>query len=136
MNESLGRRISRAESFGSWVLWAGVLTGPIAWAVQLVVGYGLEEIACAPAAQERGEIAGVGVEVIIVALGLVLLAATAASGLGALRCLRTAHADDETPGARASWMAIAGVMTSILFVIVIGAGTAPPLLLDVCAPTP
>jgi heme/copper-type cytochrome/quinol oxidase subunit 2 len=128
-------RISRAERRESWMLWVGVLTGPAAWSLQLMINYNLEEIACGPAAGTRGEVWGIGVGTWILAVDVVLAIATLAAVLVAFRCLRTT-ADDTSTGNRARWMAVAGVMTSGLFLIVIVSGLAPPFILDVCETTP
>jgi hypothetical protein len=64
-------------------------------------------------------------------LGAVALA----GGLTALHCYRKLRAATETDS-RAKWMAVAGIMNSILYLIVILASVAPPLLLQVCELSP
>jgi heme/copper-type cytochrome/quinol oxidase subunit 2 len=118
------------------MLWAGVFTGPAAWSLQLLINYNLEEIACSEATQDVGRIWGVGVATWILVVDVVLVVATGLAGSLALRCLRRLPADDPTPGGRARWMAAVGVMVSVLFLIVIASGVAPPLMLDVCEVSP
>jgi hypothetical protein len=124
-------RITRAERRGSWRLWAGVLTGPAAWSLQLLINYNLEELACSSASRQSGVLVGLGVETFILLVNVVAAAATVVAGLGALSCLRW-KSDDESTGQRATWMAGAGVMTSILFLIAILTGFAPTFYLSVC----
>jgi hypothetical protein len=127
--------ITRAEGRGSAVLWAGLLTGPLAWTVQLLADWGLSEVvSCAPAAQEPGTILGLSLNGFVAVLNLMLLAATVGSGLLSLSCLRAIRRrGDDTPGRRAHWMAAAGVMTAALFAIVITASFAPVVLVEGCA---
>jgi hypothetical protein len=129
------QRISRTERRGSWLLWIGVLTGPAAWSLQVLINYNLEEIACGPAAQGSRDIWGIGVETWVLAVDALLAVSTLAAALVSLRCLRSAGADAST-GGRARWMALVGVMSSVLFLIVIVSGFAPPFFLDVCEITP
>lgn len=125
------KRISRAEGLGSWRLWVGLLTGPAAWALQVLVNYSVEEIACAPATRQTGEIWGFSTETIILIVNVVLAAATVLAGILAYRCLREiGEGDDEAH--RATWMARTGIMSSILFLIAIGLGFAPQWFLGVC----
>jgi hypothetical protein len=123
-------KITRAERRGSWLLWAGVLTGPAAWSLQLLINYNLEELACSSASQQPGVLVGLGVETFILLVNVVAAAATLVAGLGALSCLRGSK--DESTGQRATWMAGAGVMTSVLFLIAILTGFAPTFYLSVC----
>ena len=118
----------------SALLWFGTLGGPAAWTVQLIVNYSLEEwFACAPATTVRGEVLGITVPT----TALVVTAATTliavAAGLVSLRCYRKITDDpaDEVVS-RARWMALAGIMNSVLYLIVILASVGPPLVLDVC----
>jgi hypothetical protein len=129
------RGISKAERRGSWLLWAGVLTGPAAWSLQLVVNYNLEELACASANQDPGRLLGLGVETVVMLTNILLAVATLLAGGAALHCRRVG-AKVESTGDRAAWMAVAGVMSSALFLIIILAGFAPPFFLSVCEATP
>jgi hypothetical protein len=51
-------------------------------------------------------------------------------------CYRKIRADGDEATTRARWMALAGIMNSILYLIVILASFGPPLLLDVCEVSP
>lgn len=125
--------ISRAESVGSLALWIAVLTGPLAWATQLAVAYGLEDaIACAPAASVPGTLLGLSLRTAILALNAVLLAVTVVAGAIAWRCLVRLREQDATTAGRARWMALAGVINSVLFGLIIAVGFIPALVLDAC----
>jgi hypothetical protein len=131
-NNEFARAITRAETRGSVLLWIGVLAGPLAWTVQLLVNYMLEEfISCTPGSQTPGEILGLGVESIILTVNVVLATATLAGGLVAFRCLRDVS-DQQNSGGRARWMARAGVINSVIFLLIILVGFAPPVVLSVC----
>jgi hypothetical protein len=129
------RAVSRAEGRGSVLLWFGVLAGPAAWSVEIIIGYGVEEIACS-AGSASEEIEGVGVEPIIVLLTLFLGAVTAAAGLLAFGCLRRLRASRGTAGERAEWMAIAGIATSAIFLVLILVNLLSVVFLGVCEVAP
>ena len=122
---------------GPVALWFGVLGAPAAWTVQLIVNYSLEEwFACAPSTTARGEVAGAGVPAVAVGVSAVLTIVALAAGVVAWSCYRRIRVDDDEVTTRARWMALAGIMNSILYVIVILASFGPPLLLDVCEVSP
>ena len=137
-SEADAREITRAETRGSALLWFGVLGGPIAWATQLILTYSLEEwFACAPATTDRGDVLGLDVTTVALLITAVLTVVAAASGLVALGCYRKLqnNGGDEIRS-RARWMAVAGMMNSILYVIIILASFGPPIMLGVCEVSP
>ncbi|MCZ7534364.1 MAG: hypothetical protein M5U23_13380 [Acidimicrobiia bacterium] len=113
--------ITRRETTGSALLWIGVLTGPVAWSIQLGVDWFIAEVlACSPGTTTTGQVGPVSMSVLLVILNTVLLAATIAAGFVAARCLRKIRAaGDDTTGRRAEWMAKAGVINSIVFGVII-----------------
>lgn len=128
--------VSRAEGRGSALLWFGVLAGPAAWSVEIIVGYGVEEIACSTGTVGE-EIEGIGVEPIIVLLTLFLGAVTAAAGLLAFGCLRRLKASrGAAAGGRSEWMAIAGIATSAIFLVLILVNLFSVVFLGVCEVAP
>jgi hypothetical protein len=130
-------QISRSESWQSLFLWFGLLTGPGAWTIMLLVNYSLEEvISCTAAAATPGVVLGFGVKPIVLILNTVLAAATLLAGLVSFRCYRllTRSEIKSATDERARWMAVAGIMLSILFLVIIVVSSAPPFLLDVCEP--
>lgn len=126
--------ITRRETVGSRHLWTGLLGGPLAWSVQLGLTWALSEIvACSPASSPEGTVFGAPLRTVTGALVAVLAAATVASGIVAYRCLaRLRTHGDDSPGSRATFMAVAGVMTSVLFTIVITVASVPVLVIGGC----
>jgi hypothetical protein len=132
------RSITREETWGSRFLLFGVLGSPIAWLGHLGLNYSLEEwFACAPATTDRGEILGLGVDLVSVTLNSLMLLIAVASGLAAFGCWRRLRgATDGDSLDRARWMAFAGSAEGAVFTAIILLGYLPPLLLDTCATTP
>ena len=114
--------------------WLGVLTGPIAWMIQLLTSWAFAEVvACAPATQATGDVLGIGVNAFLATINVVLLGLTVLSGVGSYIELRRIGAgSDPTPGGRATWLATAGVMTSILFTVLIAVSFVPAELIAGC----
>lgn len=122
----------------SALLWFGALGAPTAWVVQLVVNYSLEEwFACSPATTDRGQVLDMNVPTAALLTSGVLTLVALAAGAVSISCYRRIRGDasDEVAG-RAKWMALAGIMNSVLYLIVIVASFGPPLLLDVCEVSP
>lgn len=132
------KAISKREAGGSAVLWFGVLGGPTAWVIQLAINYSLEEwFACSPGTGTAGIILGFRVPAIAVSVTGVLAALAFAAGIASVACYRkTRRAGNDEISARARWMALAGIMNSILYFIIIVASFAPPALLRVCESSP
>ena len=137
MGTSRAEGISRAETVGSWRLWFAVLGGPLAWITQLVLAYSLEEwFSCAPSTSEVGAVLGIDVRSVAVAITVVMGAVALAAGLAAWSCLRAAPDGTDDDERRIRWMAIAGIMNSVLYGAGILAAVVPPLVLDVCETSP
>jgi len=125
--------VTRAETIGSAGLWFGVLAGPLVWAAQLLIDYGLDEmIACAPANHHRGTFAGVGIETVIQITNAVATVIAFLAFAVSFRAYRRLRTDDATPAFRARWMAIAGMFLSGLFLMVIVLKFASPVFLSPC----
>jgi hypothetical protein len=112
-------------------LWAGVLVAPTAWSVAELLGYVLASRAC-----DRGAAgavyAGLTQDVLAVALGVIAV-------VGLTIAVANWHRVREPPGldrsqiwGRAHFMALAGTVSSGLFVLGIVLFTLPPLLLNPC----
>jgi hypothetical protein len=135
--EAEAKRISRAEGLGSAGLWFGVLGGPTAWVLHMVIGYSLEEwFACSPSATTPGEIVGMDVRSVAIVITIVFGTVAAAAGLVALRYLRRAPRPGDEGPMRVRWMAIVGLMNSVLYLLIILGGLGPALILDVCEVSP
>jgi hypothetical protein len=129
--------VTRRERTGSILLWIGIFTGPLAWAIHLVANYSLEEwFACSPATQTPGEILGFGVHSVSIALNATLATATLLAGLIALSCLLRLKNAGGNGTDRARWMAIVGIINSCLFGLIIVVGFAPSVILEVCEFSP
>ncbi|HEY8200882.1 MAG TPA: hypothetical protein VII47_05985 [Actinomycetota bacterium] len=117
--------------------WAGAFTGPVAWALHLGFNYALEEfLACAPGAHGSPIFLGLGVRQWVVASNVVLAAITLGAGLLSLARYRRLRGRDPSPGRVEEWMALAGIVLSALFFVIIAAGIAPAAILDACVQSP
>jgi hypothetical protein len=114
--------------------WAGVLVGPAAWAAQLYGNWAMAEmLACSPGVERPGEILGLPVTTFAAIVNLVLFSATVLAGAASFARLRSVRRrEDDTPGHRATWLPIAGVMTSILFAILIAMSFVVVVLVRGC----
>jgi hypothetical protein len=132
-------RVTRAETSQSILLWFGILGGPLAWTAEILVAADLAEVLCYSGAEASGraQIYGVDVEVFLVALTAVLTLMCVAAGIVAGRCLLSLRAaGDATTSRRATWMARAGVLVSILFGLATVIGLIPLYLLETCTSSP
>jgi len=126
--------VTRAETSGSAGMWFGVLAGPIVWAAQLLIDYGLDEmIACAPGNRHRGSIHGAGIETVIQITNVVATVLALLAFAVSFRAYRRLSDGDGSPGFRARWMAAAGMFISGLFLMAIVLTFASPIFLSPCA---
>lgn len=124
--------ITRRESTGSFLLWFGILGAPAAWTFQLLLNYSLEEwFACSPASQTRGLVLGVDVGLVATSITAALAFVAVLAGVVSIRCLKAIKPVGEA-GGRARWMAIAGVMNSVLYTVIILFSFVVPLILGTC----
>jgi hypothetical protein len=115
--------------------WFAVLAGPSAWSIQFIVSYNVTDTgACTPAASQF--LASGGFR-LVVAVVSALAAAVAALGLVvSYRCWRQLRGHDPTPGERASWLAVAGMMSNGLFLLMILGSFLPLAFFSRCIPSP
>lgn len=115
----------RSEPEGLLALWFGVLAGPIAFLLNLQLNYMLTPWVC-----ERGG------EAVLHVVPLIFLVIVAAAGWVSLRNWRRTGSEWRADGGgvipRSRFMAVLGVLTSILFVLVILAQWIPNLFLSPC----
>lgn len=113
------------EGAGPWALWAGVLAGPLAMLIQLQVNYALVLWAC-----------GAGREWALHLTALLALVVTVAGGSLSWRNRRRMGAGWEDEGAgvipRSRFMAVVGVLASVLFALVIVAQWIPIFVYGPC----
>jgi hypothetical protein len=121
-------------------LWFAVLAGPVLWVSQLYVNYQWEEVlACSPAVTDPGAVLGIDVRTWVVLVNTVSTVGTLAALAVAWRCYKRTGAT-EAGGVRttehvkdvAHWMALAGVINSLLFLFLIVVGYAPAIMLKPC----
>jgi hypothetical protein len=124
----------QAQSNGEWALWFAVLGPPLAWTVQLLVGYYLSSLNCK--SQFSGfQLLGVsGFKVLIVVLSLVAALVTVAAGLTGWRRWRDTGAvesrTDEGLSGRVAFMALGGALLSMLFLLLIILSAIPSMVLS------
>jgi hypothetical protein len=97
-------------------LWYSVLAAPLAWATVIAAGYFLQDAGCPPASS--GAIWGVDVSVISVGVIVVCAAIAAAGALVAFHEIRVTRSIDDRRG-RAQFMAVAGMLGSLMFLLAI-----------------
>lgn len=135
--EEKQKEVTRAETTGSMALWFGVLAGPLVWAVQLLLNFGLPEaVACAPGSRRSGVLWGLGVQTVIQITNVVATGVTLLALLVSYRLYRRLLIADPTHANRARWMATAGIFNSALFLILTALKFASPLSLGPCGPSP
>ncbi len=135
INESPQRDMSGASWKEDLLLWTGMIVPPTAWMIQLFALYMLEDfISCTPGSRTPGVILGLGVRTLAILITVVLAAATAAAGSISYRFWQRVRADgaDGSAAGRPRWMAVAGMMSSLLFLAIIVIKVAPPLLIGTC----
>lgn len=135
--EAERRDVTRAETVSSLALWYGVLAGPLAWSVQLILVFGLPEaVVCAPASGPGTTFRGLGIASVIQITNAVATALTLAALAVAYRSYRRLRDADATEGRRARWMAEAGMFNSTLFLILTALKFASPIVLSPCGTSP
>jgi hypothetical protein len=110
---------------GIGVLWAAVLAGPTAWAIDLVLSYSLVQWTC-----------GGGPPVVLHLVSLFALALIAGGAFAAWRALQVAPGgapdDGSEPDQRGRFMALLGLTMCALFAVVVIAAAIPRWVLDAC----
>jgi hypothetical protein len=105
-------------------LWAGILAGPIAFAVNLTATYAMVKWTCAADRQATLHL-----------VSIVMLAVVGVGSWISWRALQHAPAvqtDAGSPEARARFMALLGLASSALFALAIIANAFPQWVLDAC----
>lgn len=111
------------------VLWFAVLGAPLAYAVQMGLGYWLAEAECSP----TGEMWGISLSIWGLVVGAVAAAIAVAAGLTALRLFRrTGDYKGAPPPGRTAFLAVVGMTVSSLFLVLILMSAAGILTYHVC----
>ncbi|MFN2593322.1 MAG: hypothetical protein ABR579_00335 [Actinomycetota bacterium] len=116
---------------GRKLLWWGVLGGGIAWAVQLTVGYGLEEIACSSGSRGK-HILGMSVPSSIYILSAAAAVVTLSAIAICIAAIRRGSGSDDHRDQRVVFMGITGLAANLLFLAIIVFGAIAPLYLSSC----
>ena len=110
---------------GEWRQWAGLLAGPVAWAVDLLLSYALVQWAC-----------GGGHPAVLRIITLFSLAVIAAGALAAWQTMAAspdgASLDGSRPDDRGRFMGLLGLLACALFTLVVIAAAIPRWALDAC----
>jgi hypothetical protein len=110
------------------LLWFGLAAPPLAWTIELVFGYGVDDAACARASMTWGIDDHLWQAVLLVVCGLVAVAGLAA-GWVSLRAVRSGGGD---PRGRADFVAVSAVSAGLLFVLLIAMSGVAALVLEEC----
>jgi hypothetical protein len=105
------------------LMWYGFLGGAAAWALQLVLGDGIEESACSQGASDT--------KAWIVALTLLLGGVALGSSAAAFLTWRWADRRGDERGA-VSFLALTGIFAGFFFLVLIALGGLQLLTLDSC----
>jgi hypothetical protein len=131
-----GRRPMDPRNTRSFPLWFGVLGPPAAWGAHLVLGDLIYELGCAQG-MRRHAIFGQSLDFWALLMTAVLAAVTAGAGVLAFRAWRQLRPQqDGTALSRATAMAVAGVGSSLLYLVIILFALLPSLFLRACSPSP
>jgi hypothetical protein len=105
------------------LMWYGFLGGAAAWALQLVLGYGIEDSACSQGNADTKSW--------LVAVTLLLGALALGSSGAAFLTWRWADRRGDTRGA-VSFLALTGIFAGAFFLVLIALGGLQLLSLDSC----
>ena len=107
------------------VLWAGILAGPLAWAVDLTTSYAMVKPACRS-----------GLDAVLHGIPIGCLAIVLGGGVLSWLAFQQTRADEPSDGGhprnRARFMAILGLASCALFALQIVAGAIPGWVIDAC----
>jgi hypothetical protein len=123
----------RARKAGGLLMWFAILGGAVAWAVHLIVAWGVDELACGSG---HTSVAGVPVRVVVgigvVVPALVTIAALLVSWRAWRRESAAKRGEDDPRRERAGMLALLGFCANILFLSIIVAGGAAVLVFLPC----
>jgi hypothetical protein len=128
---SSDERTASAQTGRQLLAWYGVLGAPLAWAVELLAGYGTQEAACSRgsssasfAGNADSAIGALTVVMLLVAVGGALAARAAGRAL--------AEGEIEDPRGRVAFMARFGTIASLLFALAIVLSGIPIFWVESC----
>jgi hypothetical protein len=98
--------------------WFSLFAGPLAWATEHVVGFGISDASCHVAGAQWGLDASVLETVLAVLVGIVVIAAWLAA-LVTFRETRTVDKDEPGPLGRIHFFAQAALLGNVLFFVIV-----------------
>lgn len=114
---------------GARLAWIGVLAAPIAWGAQLLVGYSMQEAGCGrPNTHLWGASLDLLTMIALVVSGMIAVA----GGAAAVAALRACA--DNDPRGRVFFMALSGIVATVIFAVAIVLTAIPLFSLDSCTP--
>ncbi len=126
----------RLRSIGRLPLWFGLLGGPLAWALQLVVNYYLVSISCALELRDFMILEIPGFALLMVLVTLLTLAVTLAAGAVAWWTWRRTGVGSQTDlsaaDGRTHFLALGGLLLNGLFAVAILLAGLSNLFLSPC----
>ena len=115
--------------------WFTVLAGPALWSSQFIAAYSIADTgSCSPAASHY--LASGGFRPVIAVTSVLAAAVTLVALVASYRCWKRLRGHDPTSGERASWLAIAGMMSNGLFLVMILGTLVPLAFYSQCIPSP
>lgn len=114
---------------GSSLAWFGVAAAPLAWAAQLLLGYSMQEAGCG---RPDSSLWGTGIKPLTAVVLAVSAALAVAGGAAAVTALRDARSND--PRGRVGFVAISGIVATVVFGFAIALSAIPLLTLHACHP--
>lgn len=131
------------ERVGTWQAAFGIFGGPLAWFVQLCVGYGLMATPCYPGPERQTTLSSEAAWTVPanIVVYLLCLALAVAAGFMALRSWRRTRGEKrgtpdqvmEAGHGRTRFLAVWGVLLGFGFAIVIAANAVALLVVPPCA---
>lgn len=110
-------------------LWFVVLGPAAAWSVQFLASYNIAETAgCLPGS--FGYLRTGGAKPLIAGITTAALLVCVATGLLSIHYWRKLRDRDPTPGGRAHWLSVVGMITSLMFFLLIAGSYAPLAILQ------
>jgi hypothetical protein len=112
------KRLVHSDGGQEFLQWFGLLGAPLAWSVQLVVGFGVTDARCSPGSAPWGLALDTWeISLMVAAAAVILLAEFAAVSL--YFATRGVHYDGPPPVARRHFFVTASSLGNILFLAIV-----------------
>ncbi len=113
--------------------WFALLAGPLAWATQHVVGYGVSEARC-HVAGSQWHLAATTWQIVVAALAGSVVVAAEAAALVVFRATRSVDRDAPGPEGRLHFFAQAALIGNVLFLVIVVLSTVATTYFLPCGP--